>query len=86
MVMSVLTTLLFYWRILPPIVRGFSWALEHSVGGAVGFSTAANILLGMVESVMAPKRRADIISLGCKSIVSRMLTTCLLGAIVGVLN
>ena len=26
LVMSVLTTLLFYWRILPPIVRGFSWA------------------------------------------------------------
>ena len=24
LVMSVLTTLLFYWRILPPIVRGFS--------------------------------------------------------------
>jgi concentrative nucleoside transporter, CNT family len=52
LVMSVLTTLLFYWRILPPIVRGFSWALERSigVGGAVGLSTAANIFLGMVES------------------------------------
>ena len=43
---------LFYWRILPPIVRGFAWALEHTlgVGGAVGLSTAANIFLGMVES------------------------------------
>ena len=52
LVMSVLTTLLFYRRILPPIVRGFSWALERSlgVGGAVGLSTAANIFLGMVES------------------------------------
>jgi len=52
LVMSVLTTLLFHWRILPPIVRGFSWALERSlgVGGAVGLSTAANIFLGMVES------------------------------------
>ncbi len=52
LVMSVLTTLLFYWRILPPVVRGFSWALERSmgVGGAVGLSTAANIFLGMVES------------------------------------
>jgi CNT family concentrative nucleoside transporter len=51
-VMSVVTTLLFYWRILPPVVRGFSWALERSmgVGGAVGLSTAANIFLGMVES------------------------------------
>ncbi len=52
LVMSVLTTLLFYWRILPPIVRGFSWALEKTmgVGGAVGLSTAANIFLGMVEA------------------------------------
>ncbi len=52
LVMSVLTTLLFHWRILPPIVRGFSWALERTlgVGGAVGLSTAANNFLGMVES------------------------------------
>jgi CNT family concentrative nucleoside transporter len=52
LVMSVLTTLLFHWRILPPIVRGFSWTLERTlgVGGAVGLSTAANIFLGMVES------------------------------------
>ncbi len=52
LVMSVLTTLLFYWRILPPIVRGFAWLLERTigVGGAVGLSTAANIFLGMVEA------------------------------------
>jgi CNT family concentrative nucleoside transporter len=52
LVMSVLTTLLFYWRILPPVVRGFSWALQRTMGvsGAVGLSTAANIFLGMVES------------------------------------
>ncbi len=50
--MSVLTTLLFYWRVLPPIVRGMAWLLERTmgVGGAVGLSTAANIFLGMVES------------------------------------
>ncbi len=52
LVMSVLTTLLFYWRILPPIVRGFSWVLERTLGvsGAVGLSTAANIFLGMAEA------------------------------------
>src|SRR5712691_7094108 len=52
LVMSVLTTLLFYWRILPPIMRGFSWLLQRTlgVGGAVGLSTAANIFLGMVEA------------------------------------
>jgi concentrative nucleoside transporter, CNT family len=52
LLMSVLTTLLFYWGILPPIVRGFSWALQRTlgVGGAVGLSTAANIFVGHVEA------------------------------------
>ncbi len=52
LVMSVLTTLLFHWRILPLVVRGFSWVLERTigVGGAVGLSTAANIFVGMVEA------------------------------------
>ncbi len=52
LVMSVLTTLLFYWRVLPPIVHGMAWCLERTlgVGGAVGLSTAANIFLGMVEA------------------------------------
>jgi CNT family concentrative nucleoside transporter len=52
LVMSVLTTLLFYWGILPPVVRAFSWALERTigVGGAVGLSTAANIFVGHVEA------------------------------------
>src|SRR4051794_34140278 len=52
LVMSVLTTLLFYWHILPPVVRGMAWLLERTlgVGGAVGLSTAANIFLGMVEA------------------------------------
>jgi CNT family concentrative nucleoside transporter len=52
LVMSVLSSLLFYWRIMPPIVRGFSWLLENTldVGGAVGLSTAANIFVGQVEA------------------------------------
>ncbi|UZE51470.1 nucleoside:proton symporter [Rhodopseudomonas sp. P2A-2r] len=52
LVMSVLTTLLFYWRVLPPVVRGMAWLLERTlgVGGAVGLSTAANVFLGMVEA------------------------------------
>src|ERR1700722_9829399 len=52
LVMSVLSSLLFYWRIMRPIVRGFSWALEKTldVGGAVGLSTAANIFVGQVEA------------------------------------
>ena len=35
---------------------------------------------------MAPERRDEINSLGLKSIVSGTLTTCLMGAIVGVLS
>jgi len=52
LVMSVLTTLLFYWRILPPVVRGMAWLLERTlgVGGAVGLSTAPTFFLGMVEA------------------------------------
>ena len=52
LLMSVLTTLLFYWGILPPVVKGFAWALNRTmgVGGAVGLSTAANIFVGHVEA------------------------------------
>jgi CNT family concentrative nucleoside transporter len=52
LVMSVLTSLLFHWHILPPIVRALSWVLERTlgVGGAVGLSAAANIFLGMIEA------------------------------------
>jgi CNT family concentrative nucleoside transporter len=52
LVMSVLTTLLFYWGILPPIVNGFAVVLNRTmgVGGAVGLSTAANIFVGHVEA------------------------------------
>jgi CNT family concentrative nucleoside transporter len=52
LVMSVLSSLLFYWGIMPPIVRGFSRLLEKTldVGGAVGLSTAANIFVGQVEA------------------------------------
>ncbi len=52
LVMSVLSSLLFYWGIIPPIVRGFSRVREKTldVGGAVGLSTAANIFVGQVEA------------------------------------
>ena len=51
-VVSALTALLTYWRILPWIVRGFSALLQKSmgVGGAVGLGAAANIFVGMVEA------------------------------------
>jgi CNT family concentrative nucleoside transporter len=52
LVVSVLTTVLFHWRVLPVIVRAIAWGLRRTlgVGGAVGLSTAANIFVGMVEA------------------------------------
>jgi len=52
LVMSALSTLLFYWKILPVIVKGFSWCLQKSMnlGGAEGLGVSANIFVGMVES------------------------------------
>ncbi len=52
LVISALSSLLFYWRVLPWIVRRISRVLEATmgVGGAVGLSTAANIFVGMVEA------------------------------------
>jgi len=37
-------------------------------------------------TVMAPGRRDEILSLGWKSIVSGTFSTCLLGAVIGVLS
>src|SRR4051812_2129666 len=52
LVISALSALLFYWRVLPAVVRGLSWLLRKTmgVGGVVGLSTAANVFVGMVEA------------------------------------
>ncbi len=52
LVMSALSALLFYWRVLPAIVRALSFVLEKAmrVGGVVGLSAAANVFVGMVEA------------------------------------
>jgi len=52
LVISALSALLFYWGVLPAIVRAISWLLRKSmgVGGVVGLSTAANVFVGMVEA------------------------------------
>lgn len=52
LVVSALSSLLFYWRVLPVVVQALSTLLEKSmgVGGAVGLSTAANVFVGMVEA------------------------------------
>jgi len=52
LLMSALSSLLFYWKILPWIVRSFSRILERlfGLGGAEGLGVSANIFVGMVEA------------------------------------
>jgi len=52
LIFTVLSAILWHFRILPLIVRGFSIVLRRAMGvsGAVGLSAAANIFIGMVES------------------------------------
>ncbi len=52
LLMSALSSLLFYWRILPWVVKQFSRILERlfSLGGAEGLGISANIFVGMIES------------------------------------
>ena len=57
LVISALSALLFYWRVLPLIVRFISYLLVKTmnVGGVVGLSTAANVFVGMVEAPLFVK-------------------------------
>ncbi|OQY57153.1 MAG: nucleoside:proton symporter, partial [Desulfobacteraceae bacterium 4572_88] len=52
LLMSALSALLFYWKILPIVVRRFSWCLQKTMGlgGAEGLGVSANIFVGMVEA------------------------------------
>lgn len=51
-VVSALSALLFYWRILPWVVRQLARLLTRSlgIGGALGLGAAANIFVGMIEA------------------------------------
>ena len=66
LVASALSSLLFYWRILPKVVRAFSWLLQRSigVGGAEALAAAANVFLGMVEAPLFVRPYLDRISRG----------------------
>ena len=57
LVVSALSALLFHWRVLPWMVRGFSLLLQRTmgVGGAIGLSSAANVFVGMVEAPLVVK-------------------------------
>lgn len=57
LVIGALAALLFHWRILPAVVRGFAWLLQRSlgVGGPLGLGAAANVFIGMVEAPLLIK-------------------------------
>src|SRR6266850_70976 len=57
LLISALSALLFYWGVLPAVVRGISWLLERSmrVGGVVGLSAPAALV---VAFVMVPPQGA----------------------------
>lgn len=57
LLISALSALLFYWKIIPVIVKGFSWFLTKSmgIGGVEGLGVSANIFVGMVESPLLVK-------------------------------
>lgn len=52
LLVSALSSLLFFWRVLPLVVKAFSWALQKTmrIGGAEGVGVSANIFVGMVEA------------------------------------
>jgi len=52
LLISALSALLFYWRVLPVVVNAMSKLLSRTlrVGGALGLGAAANVFVGMVES------------------------------------
>ena len=57
LVMSALSALLFYWGIIPAIVKFFSFMLKKTMktGGAEGIGISANIFVGMVEAPLLIK-------------------------------
>jgi concentrative nucleoside transporter, CNT family len=57
LVIGALAAVLFHWRVLPVVVRGFAWLLQRTlgVGGALGLGAAANVFIGMVESPLLIK-------------------------------
>jgi len=63
LIISAISALLFYWNIIPPLVRAFAWVLRRTigVGGPAGIAVTMNIFVGMVEAplVIRPYLRTE---------------------------
>jgi concentrative nucleoside transporter, CNT family len=57
LVIGALSGLLFYWKVLPVVVRSFSFLLQKTlnIGGALGLGASTTIFLGMVEAPLLIK-------------------------------
>lgn len=64
LVISALSALLWHWRILKWITRGFGFVFEKTMnlGGASALAVAANIFMGMVESPIVIRAYLDKLS------------------------
>jgi CNT family concentrative nucleoside transporter len=56
----------------------------YAMCGFANFGSLGIMIGGL--AVMAPQRREEVVSLGLKSIVAGTLSTCVLGAIVGLIG
>lgn len=63
-VMSALSSLLFYWNVIPVVVRGLAWCLRRTtgLGGAEALGTCANIFVGMVEAPLLVRQYLETMS------------------------
>jgi CNT family concentrative nucleoside transporter len=51
-VVSALSAVLWYWRVLPVVIHGIAWVFEKTLGttGPAGFAVTANVFVGQVEA------------------------------------
>lgn len=84
LVFSALVAVLWHWRVLQLLVRGFAWALTRTlgIGGAVGTAAASSIFLGMIEmpllirAYLSRLRRAElftVMSLGMATVAGAIM-------------
>ncbi|MCA1809164.1 MAG: nucleoside transporter C-terminal domain-containing protein [Kiritimatiellia bacterium] len=77
--------LLYYWRIMPWLVRLFAAAFTRlmRVSGAESLCVASNIFVGGVAAIV-PEHRADVVAVGPRALVAATLACLMTGAVAGV--